>query len=54
MAGSTLPKQFYGCKVSEKADLIFVNGNIFTADDSIPFASAIAVKSHNIIAGWRN
>lgn len=30
--------------------MIFVNGNIFTADDSIPFASAIAVKSHNIIA----
>lgn len=37
------------CKTRETADLVIINGRVFTADDNNPSAEAIAVKGEKII-----
>jgi len=38
------------CSVKEKADLVIINGKVFTADNANTFVQAIAVKGETIIA----
>jgi hypothetical protein len=38
------------CSQTEKADLVIMNGKIFTVDNDIPAAEAIAIKGESIIA----
>jgi predicted amidohydrolase YtcJ len=38
------------CSPKEKADLVIINGNIFTVDTANPSAQAIAVKGETVIA----
>ena len=40
----------YSCKEKETADLIIINGKVFTVDPEKPFAEAVAVKGEKIIA----
>ncbi|MFL5738656.1 MAG: amidohydrolase family protein [Flavisolibacter sp.] len=35
---------------AQKADIIFVNGKIFTADSTRPWASSLAIKGNKILA----
>ena len=38
------------CSPKEKADLVIINGKIFTVDEAKPIVQAIAIKGENIIA----
>lgn len=38
------------CSVKEKADLVIINGKVFTVDDANSFAQAVAIKGETIIA----
>jgi predicted amidohydrolase YtcJ len=38
------------CTRMERADLVIINGKIFTVDDANPFAQAVAVKGEKILA----
>jgi predicted amidohydrolase YtcJ len=38
------------CSPKEKADLVIINGKIFTVDEAKPVVQAIAIKGENIIA----
>jgi predicted amidohydrolase YtcJ len=42
---------FFACRLSgtEDVDLLFVNGNIYTVNESQPRAESIAVKNHRIV-----
>ncbi len=40
---------FFSCEEKEIADVIFINGNIYTVNDDEPAAEAIAVKDERII-----
>jgi len=39
----------YTCKEKETADLIIINGKVFTVDPGKPFAEAIAIKGEKIV-----
>lgn len=39
-----------GCGRAERADLVIINGKVFTADSLMPDAEAVAVRGSNIIA----
>lgn len=43
-----------GKEVKMPADLVLINGNISTVDDSVPFAKAIAIKGDTILAVGTN
>ncbi len=38
------------CSQSEKADLVIINGKVFTIDEENPFVQAVAIKGETIIA----
>ncbi len=38
------------CTNQEKADLVIINGKVFTVDESNPFAQAVAIKGETVIA----
>lgn len=38
------------CTNQEKADLVIINGKVFTIDESNPFAQAVAIKGETVIA----
>jgi len=42
------------CKQKETADLIIINGKVYTVDSSNPYAEAVAVKGEKIIAVGKN
>jgi predicted amidohydrolase YtcJ len=48
LAGIFLP--LFASEAAPPADLILTNGVIYTVDDALPSASAVAVKNHRIIA----
>jgi predicted amidohydrolase YtcJ len=43
-----------GCSASDAADLILVNGQVYTLDDQHPWAEALAVRGERIIAVGSN